>query len=242
MQGVGINTTQNVVLLAEPASIGERMVATMLDYIVLGVYGIIISFIIRALDVKSFAIIIILSSPLLFYSLVLEASQQGQTLGKTIMKIKVVNVNGSHPTFGGYLLRWIFRILDVLILFGGIGVLVIIFNGKGQRIGDLAAKTMVVRIKSKTTINDTILVEVSEEYTPVFKEAERLNEQDIQIIKDVINYARSNPRTITTSSLVNKTQNKISEKLGIQALPDGLKFLETILTDYNWMCTRHINT
>lgn len=242
MQGVGIHTTQNVVLLTEPASIGERMVAAILDYITLGVYSFIISFIIGLLEIESFAIILLLISPIIFYSLVLESTQQGQTLGKAIMKIKVVNVNGSHPSFGSYFLRWIFRIVDVLMLFGGIGTLTIILNGKGQRLGDIAAKTMVVRIKSKTTIDDTILVEVSEQYTPVFKEAIRLSEKDVQIIKDVINYAISNPKTITTSSLVNKTRIKIINKLGVQAQPDGLQFLEIILADYNWMSTQHIQS
>ncbi|MBN1187683.1 MAG: RDD family protein [Bacteroidales bacterium] len=233
MDRVGINTTQNVILSTEPASVGERIVAAFFDYLVIGVYMFIISMILGILRLESIALVLILFLPAIFYSLILETANQGQTLGKTIMKIKVVNVNGSHPSFGSYFKRWIFRLVDVVMLSGGVAVLTIILNGKGQRLGDIAAKTMVIRLKNKVSINDTILIDTPESYDPVFREASRLSEVDIQIVKDVLNYLQKSPNSISNSGLVNKVKQKISSKLGINSTMEGQKFLETIIKDYN---------
>ena len=74
-------------------------------------------------------------------------STTGQTLGKQVMKIRVVDeTTMQHLDFGMSLVRNILRIIDWLPLFYLIGFLLIATNQKKQRIGDMAARSIVVRI------------------------------------------------------------------------------------------------
>ncbi|WP_431199245.1 RDD family protein [Mucilaginibacter sp. P25] len=68
-------------------------------------------------------IAIIYSLAAVFYDLVAEVFFNGQTIGKYAVKIKVVSINGSRPSFGQFLLRWVFRLVDFGITFG-IGALI----------------------------------------------------------------------------------------------------------------------
>ncbi|MFV9678127.1 MAG: RDD family protein, partial [Methanosarcinales archaeon] len=67
----------------------------------------------------------------------------GQTLGKKIMGIKVVKENGDQPSFMDALIRTILRIIDG-IAFYLVGFIVILVSEKKQRLGDMAAGTIVV--------------------------------------------------------------------------------------------------
>ena len=74
-------------------------------------------------------------------------STTGQTLGKQVMKIRVVDETMmQHLDFGMSLVRNILRIIDWLPLFYLIGFLLIATNQKKQRIGDMVARSIVVRI------------------------------------------------------------------------------------------------
>jgi len=67
------------------------------------------------------------------------------TLGKMVMGLKVVDVDGSRVTWAAVLIRNILRIVDGLPVFYLVGLIAVAVNDKKQRIGDLAAKTLVVR-------------------------------------------------------------------------------------------------
>src|SRR5207247_2908131 len=74
-------------------------------------------------------------------------STMGQTLGKQVMKIRVVDETTMQDLdFGMSLVRNILRIIDWLPLFYLIGFLLIATNQKKQRIGDMVARSIVVRI------------------------------------------------------------------------------------------------
>src|SRR5438034_9231532 len=71
----------------------------------------------------------------------------GQTLGKQVMKIRVVDeTTMQHLDFGMSLVRNILRIIDWLPLFYLIVFLLIATNQKKQRIVDMVARSIVVRI------------------------------------------------------------------------------------------------
>src|SRR5690606_28519022 len=79
--------------------------------------------------------------PALFYPLIMETLMEGQTVGKRLMKLKVVKIDGTRATFYQYFIRWISNTVDIFLSFGGIGLAAIILTKKGQRLGDLAADT-----------------------------------------------------------------------------------------------------
>lgn len=81
----------------------------------------------------------------LIYMIIAEA-KWGQTLGKKLLKIKVVMANGQPCTLKGAILRNVGRIFD-LILGYLLGIIVIVLTKKRQRIGDLIAQTVVVKFQ-----------------------------------------------------------------------------------------------
>ena len=77
------------------------------------------------------------------YYIALEATS-GQTLGKRLVGIRVTKVDGSPPGWGGSAVRNVLRIVDGLCLYI-VGLVTMIATDKKQRVGDLAASTVVVR-------------------------------------------------------------------------------------------------
>jgi uncharacterized RDD family membrane protein YckC len=79
----------------------------------------------------------------LLYYAVLESSFRGQTVGKMIARIKVVSETGARCSFYQALVRNFIRPIDFLFFYG-LGAFFILVSPKNQRLGDQAAKTIVV--------------------------------------------------------------------------------------------------
>src|SRR3954467_3102970 len=103
------------------------------------------------------AIVMTLLLPIVFYSLAFESWLEGQTIGKRIMRIKVVKIDGYQASFAEYLIRWFFRLIDLSIFNGLIAVITVATTKKSQRLGDMAAGTAVITLKNKINISHTIL-------------------------------------------------------------------------------------
>ncbi len=115
-----------------------------------------------------------------------ETLMNGQTIGKRAIRIKVMRLDGRQPSFGNYIMRWILRVIDVQLLFGTVAAITIYINGKGQRLGDIAAGTMVIKTKYDEEIGKTPYVNVQEEYVPVYPQVTELTDKEINIIKRVL--------------------------------------------------------
>jgi uncharacterized RDD family membrane protein YckC len=80
------------------------------------------------------------------YSIVLEWFWHGQTLGKRMLRLRVVDAQGLRLKFSQVVMRNLLRFVDmlpVLYLVGGIACLI---SRRSQRLGDFAANTIVIRI------------------------------------------------------------------------------------------------
>ncbi|MEO5958632.1 MAG: RDD family protein [Opitutaceae bacterium] len=78
------------------------------------------------------------------YSIATEWLWRGQTVGKRVMRLRVVDARGLRLTFAQIVLRNLLRFVDGLPLFYLVGGLAALLNRRGQRLGDLAADTLVV--------------------------------------------------------------------------------------------------
>src|SRR5712692_9784952 len=79
------------------------------------------------------------------YFWISEAIFSGQTLGKRAFRLRVVGDRGEPLTWVQAGIRNVIRIVDFLPYGYGVGVVVLFANGRGKRLGDLAAGTIVVK-------------------------------------------------------------------------------------------------
>jgi len=140
----------------ELASLGRRIIATLLDTSILVAIGVItvtaIGLPITSSGSVNFSDFGWLASQIVFlvifiiYFSTLEWLT-GQTIGKKIVGIRVIGqVDRGNPSFISALARNVLRYVDYIpYLFPIIGVVLILATKKRQRLGDLVAKTYVVR-------------------------------------------------------------------------------------------------
>jgi len=242
MSELSITTTQNVNINFNTASAGERVLAYLLDLVVIIAYYVVIYYIILNLlngeqlmagfdEWTERAIQGIISLPVLFYALWQESLMEGQTFGKRIMKIKVIKIDGYQASFGDYLIRWILRIVEVTPPLSFIGLISMMVSGKTQRLGDMAAGTAVITLKNNININHTILKEVNDAYVPVYPLVIKLTDNDVRIIKETYEVSLKS----TDLEMIAKLQAKIENVTGIKSVSaNSMAFIDTVLHDYNF--------
>ncbi|MEW5676011.1 RDD family protein [Flavobacterium enshiense] len=242
MSELSITTTQNVNINFTAASVGDRLVAQLLDlaikiaYVVV-VYSVFFYWIglndyLDSADTWSVtAIVMLFGLPVIFYSLVQESLMEGQTFGKKIMKIKVIKIDGYQASFGDYLIRWLFRLIEISIGNGIIGLIAMVVSSKNQRLGDMAAGTAVISLKNNININHTILQEINDDYVPTYPMVIKLSDNDVRIIKETYEAALKNK----DFKLIYKLVEKIESVTGIkpQQAYDS-EFIKVVLKDYNY--------
>ncbi len=239
---IRIHTTQNVDLEYEVAGIGYRFIAALIDLAIFaGYYAFWFLLAITAdFDLPEWMIYVFLLPPLplLFYPLVCEVFMDGQTVGKRAMKLKVVRTDGSQPTVGSYLLRWLFWIVEAnpitaVVGLGSIAVISIVATRYGQRVGDLAAGTTVVRMTTGDEVEETLFLPLGADYTPVWPQAVRLNDSDMAVIRQGFEAVGKGAEP----EILSKIAYKIADVLEIERSKVGTTelFLKTILNDYHYM-------
>ncbi|GAA5127815.1 RDD family protein [Alloalcanivorax gelatiniphagus] len=81
-----------------------------------------------------------------FYPVFFEMLWQGRTPGKRALKLAVVHGNGAPLTFNGSLVRNLLRTADLFPICYLTGFLVMLISPRQQRLGDLAADTLVIHL------------------------------------------------------------------------------------------------
>ncbi|RMZ61171.1 RDD family protein [Chryseobacterium nematophagum] len=243
MSQIAINTSQNVNINFNIASVGERMLAFIIDLLIKVAYAIIafyvffnildLGYVLNGLDYWSqIAIYIAITFPIYVYPVVLESLMEGQTPGKKAMKIRVVKIDGYQASFGDYMIRWVFRLIDTSFA-GVIGLVSMIISKNNQRLGDIASGTAVISLKNSINISHTILENIQENYLPTFPQVIALSDNDMRIIKD--NYQKA--LKIDNRQIINRLSDKIKNILKLEIDPTKMterQFINIIIKDYNY--------
>ena len=113
MRTISINTTQNVAIDYELAGLMERLLAFLLDSIILAVYlSIVRNFILLGALSDSddiilyIAVVFLMFPPIIGYHLICESLWNGQSIGKKALGIKVMKCNGQQMDISDYGKRW----------------------------------------------------------------------------------------------------------------------------------------
>jgi uncharacterized RDD family membrane protein YckC len=148
-----VETPDHVVLRYDLAGAGNRGFAAVLDFVIalLLVFAALMLLSLvpfgggNELFIAGGVAIIVTLVLIWAYFILLEWLWNGQTIGKRVYKLRVINEDGSPARFTAVLIRNLLRLVDFLPAFYGVGVLIIVLSPKSQRLGDLAAGTYVVR-------------------------------------------------------------------------------------------------
>ncbi len=130
-----------------------RMLASIIDYGIILAALEILQLPFAMLNAVAFdvaqAIVIVASFVLAIgYSIYFEWKRRGQTIGKRILQIQVVNDQGLKLNFSQVVMRNLMRVVDQMPLFYLVGGLTAWLNPKGRRLGDIVAGTVVIRLAS----------------------------------------------------------------------------------------------
>lgn len=191
-----ISTPENVDLHLELAGIGNRVLAAMIDtaitysvvlVIALAFWG--ATTLVGIIDIPDAAralsngVLTMVAIFLVFivtfgYFIFFEGTWQGQTPGKKLVSIRVIEANGQPVGWGGVLLRNLIRTLDTGLAF--VGLIPMLIDKNEKRFGDYAAGTIVVRERKPDLLSDDL--DVAETSGTDLIDVGRLNPQEYALL------------------------------------------------------------
>jgi uncharacterized RDD family membrane protein YckC len=265
---VSIATPFFIDLEFRTASAGRRGLAWLIDIVILFLYELAFS---RAIGpalpddevLRTLIIVLGMALPVLLYHFLMELFFHGQSIGKKLLGIRVVNITGNEAGISQYLIRLLFRAwflvpvltmvlvsmfydltgapasalfaIGMLLLLGAAAALLIYFlaNKKGQRLGDTLANTLVIEDRARTALHQTI-------YLDIHSESYQPRYPEVMRLTDRdINGIRnllSNRRSDREhEAYMERIAARIAEALQIETELPAQLFLEQLLYDYNFL-------
>lgn len=235
---LSIDTPENVLLDAEIAGFGTRCIAAIIDYIIiiLLIFG--FSYLFEAasnaarspFDTETpdwwgaiFALVLL--ALFVFYHLLFEILWNGQTPGKRMTGVRVVQATGLPLTISGAIIRNLVRLFDFLPVFYGFGLICMFATKNSQRLGDLAAKTLVIREGRKLKL-DTLRENYNVSYfyikrtepIPHYIHIDLLDETDRRA---AIDYLRRRSELRDSESIARILARRIAKKMGLSGQDVG---------------------
>lgn len=235
MRKIDITTTQNVTIEYELATVIDRAISTIIDSAIILIGSLILFLFLLLLtsDPGVIKYLYIMAPASFFYHLLFETLNHGQTPGKKIMKIRVVKINGERPIFFDFLMRTVFRIVDITATFATLAFVTISSSEKGQRLGDFFAETTVVRLLNFNNfgLDGVLSMDKLKSYEPAYPGVVQFKEEEMLLIKETLErYLLIKNKSHNDAFLL--LIKKIEEQLNITAPKDKVQFLRTLIKDY----------
>lgn len=238
-----IVTGQFVRINQTPASLGHRMAAQLIDWgielvwLFAGLWLIgIIEDVVSNIIMTRMAYVVLLFVPIIFYSLLWELLNHGQTPGKQLIKLRVVKTDGSSPSLGALVMRWLLWIADGPTL-GFLGIFVMLVTRNHQRFGDMAAGTMVIKLASYNKISVTLdeFDHLSPDYKPFYPQAADLSLEQVNLITQALKGHPADPHVAALA-------DKVRQVLAITHVREtnSYDFLERVARDYQFYALQEV--
>jgi len=147
---LSIETPEGVVFSFELATPVSRSLAWVVDAVAISVASYILGELCLTLnllnrDWANAVSVVLYFAISVLYGILLEWHWRGQTIGKRLLGLRVVDVHGLRLQLPQIALRNLLRLVDALPAFYLVGGLTCFFSRSAQRLGDLAANTIVAR-------------------------------------------------------------------------------------------------
>lgn len=188
-----VSTSDNVGIGYDVAGLGSRMIAQVVDTLVVGVVILVLSIaLVGAIggdgsQTTATGILAVAGVDLFVYIgyfTVFEMVTGGRTPGKSAGQLQVLDISGAAATPGQLFVRNVARIVDVLL---GVGVVVMFFSPHARRVGDLLAGTVVVRVRPTVSFSVAVapppLLLRTPDAGPVIEGVDRLGDHELAAIR-----------------------------------------------------------
>lgn len=192
-----IQTPEGLNLDLTLAGLGSRILASLVDAIVLGLVIVGIGLGTNALVelgidelLLSGLATIVLGVTVLGFFIGFEAFNEGRTPGKRMLGIRVVTVDGDSIGFLAAFLRTLLRLIDFLPAMYVIGSITILITASNQRLGDIAAGTIVIRERIPNV--DPAAFDPPDSSLPKW-DVTRVSDEDVELIRRFAVRRRSIP-------------------------------------------------
>lgn len=238
MKESSVITGQYVRIQPTVASVGDRIFGQLIDWVVLVSYLVLVIWIgIEAHINSDWYFIIVIGLVPLFYTLLCEIFNQGQSIGKMVMNTQVMKLDGSSPTLSAYLLRWLLFLVDGPLT-SYMGLIVMVLTRNNQRLGDLAAGTIVIKKQKYKKIQISLdeYDYLQKNYTPRYPQAADLSLEQVEIITRTLSVSQAD-----FQQRIKVLADKVREKLNIERKEtDDAAFLHRIVRDYQYYALEEI--
>ncbi len=261
---ISIATPFNIELELHTASIGKRGLAWLIDGVLIYLYE--LAFYHAAGDslpdedwLRTMVIVLCVLLPVVLYHFLMEVFFNGQSIGKKLVGIRVVSMEGNAASISQYLIRLIFRswflvpVVTMVLLslffdfsalnqdwFFAIGALLFLgitggmllyylVNKRGQRIGDALANTLVIEDRARADLKQTIFLQVSNEHY------QPLYPEVMHLTDRDINGIRNILSSKKQDAYLEDLAENITSALHIETKLPAKQFLEQLLYDYNFL-------
>ena len=235
-----IDTPEHIALEFNLASVGSRFLALAIDtsiqaagFLVIALAGAAVwgGFLAFRLDARTWVFAgIILAGFVIYYGYfaIFEALWRGQTPGKRTIGLRVIAVSGRPITTYEAILRNVVRIADQMPGVYAVGILTVILNDRSQRLGDLAAGTVVVH--EQPIEPHSASIETRPERR-VRHRASRLAPDEVALIEAFLR-RRANLSDYRRTRTAQEIARRISARLEVTEVDDEERFLEEVAADY----------
>lgn len=238
---IQIQTAYNVVIDYKTSTSWKRTMAYLIDFLfVLIWYMLCISSFVSSHNLwnePEMLYILFVFIPIGLYDLVLEVFNNGQSIGKKLLKMRVINLDGTRPAFATYVLRWIFRPIDFTLTLGSLAFILVGITKNSQRLGDLVAGTTVIDLEAEGTDKSYSIKDIifNDQYQLTYPNIlSLLSDKDIRIVMSVVN-GRDVDAQLKLAAKLEEVTGYTYDKTQITGLE---RYLRTILSDYNYLATQ----
>lgn len=243
MKTIEIRTTHNVSIEYDPATLWERLVAVIIDIIIVSaLYLLLVVLVISSTSGNTadadqgwmWFLGLLPISGFILYHFLSEVLANGQSWGKRAMNIKVMRLDGKQAGLSDSLLRAVFYLVDGIFTLGILGAILISSTPRHQRLGDIAANTTVIKLKPGLyfDLDDILRINTLDNYEPMYPAVRQYSEQDMLLIKNVLYRYRRYPNDVHRQTLI-ELADRIRAQLGVE--DDGrhpVDFLDVLIRDY----------
>jgi uncharacterized RDD family membrane protein YckC len=239
MKTITILTSQNVPIEYDLAAVRDRLLAALLDVVAVFISYIIFVFIVlrdsNFLNDRFGEVFVVYFSFVVFvlYQILCEMFLGG-TLGKKALNIKTIRLDGQELTLGDHVVRSVFYLIDCFITSGFLAIVMVMSTDFSQRLGDMATNTTVIKLRKQYNFSLANILSISslDNYEPVYPQVANLREEDLILVKIMLNRHRKYNNDAHTDA-IHQCAQRLQQILEIPYYQgDVYSFLNTILKDY----------